>query len=204
MRNRVVVSLIFLIMWTILVLTNNVGWFDDLVYDFVYGLKCDNLTSFMRIITSFSSVKVMVLLTALSLIGLIWKRKESIYLVTTLGISTIINLVLKNIIRRDRPSHEWLVEESGFSNPSGHAMGSMAFYGSIIVIVKNSKIDKKYKYIIYGIIGLLIFMIGISRVYLGVHYPSDIISGWIIGFILLNILDYMIRRENEKLNNRSK
>ena len=204
MRNRVVISLLFLIVWTVLILTDNVGWFDDLVYDFVYSLKSDSLTSVMKIITSFSSVKLMALLTALSLVGLIWKRKESIYLVTTLGISTIINLLLKNIIRRDRPLHEWLVEESGFSNPSGHAMGSMAFYGSIIVIVKNSKIDKKYKYLIYGILGFLIFMIGISRVYLGVHYPSDIISGWIIGFILLNILDYMIRRENEKLNNRSK
>ena len=105
MRNRVVVSLIFLIMWTILVLTNNVGWFDDLVYDFVYGLKCDNLTSFMRIITSFSSVKVMVLLTALSLIGLIWKRKESIYLVTTLGISTIINLVF-NLVNNSKEAKQ--------------------------------------------------------------------------------------------------
>lgn len=204
MRNRIVVSLLFLIIWTVLILTDNVGWFDNLVYDFVYSLKGDGLTNFMKIITSFSSVKVMALLTALSLIGLIWKRKESIYLVTTLGISTIINLILKNIIRRDRPSHEWLVEETGFSNPSGHAMGSMAFYGSIIVIVKNSKIDKKYKYVIYCLFGLLIFMIGISRVYLGVHYPSDIISGWLVGFILLNLLDYMIRRENEKLNNRSK
>ena len=82
-------------------------------------------------------------------------------------------------------------------------MGSMAFYGSIIVIVKNLKIDKKYKYIINSILGFIILMVGISRIYLGVHYPSDILGGWLISFILLNILDYIIRRENESANNRS-
>ncbi len=204
MRSRIIGSIIFLIIWTILVLTNNIAWFDDLVYNFIYSLKSDSLTSVMKVITSFSNVKIMIVLTLLSLLGLIWKRKESIYLVATLGLSTTINLILKNIIRRDRPLHFRFIEETGFSYPSGHAMGSIAFYGSIIVIIKNSNIDKKYKYIINSILGLLIISIGISRIYLGVHYPSDIVGGFTIGFILLNILDYVIRRENEKLNNRSK
>ena len=204
MRNRVIGSLIILVIWIILVLTNNIYWFDDWIYNFFFFLKSEGLTSVMKIITAFSNVKIMIGLSIISLFSLIWKRKESLYMVGTLGCSTIINLILKNIFRRDRPLHYRFIEESGFSFPSGHAMGSTAFYGSIIVMIKNSKIDKKLKYIINSLLGLLIFLIGISRIYLGVHYPSDIVGGWIVGFILLNILDYIVRSQNESINNRSK
>ena len=204
MRNRIIVSLILLIIWGYLVLTNNTIWFDDAVYNFLISFKNDSLTSIMKVITALSGVEVMIVLSILSLFGLIWKRKESFYVVGTLGVSTIINLILKNIIRRDRPITLRLIEETGYSFPSGHAMGSMAFYGSIIVLIKNSKLDKKYKYLINCLLSLIIFLIGISRIYLGVHYPSDILGGWIIGFILLNGLCLIIRRENESTNNRSK
>ena len=204
MRNRIIVSIVLLVIWIILVLTNNTYWFDNLVYDFLISLKSTYLTSIMRVITALSNVQIMIGLAIILLLCLIWKRKESIYIIVTLGCSTIINLIFKNIIARERPDHLRLIEETGYSFPSGHAMGSMAFYGSLIVIIKNSKLAKKYKYIINILLGLLIFLIGISRIYLGVHYPSDIIGGWFIGFILLNILDYIVRRENESFNNRSK
>lgn len=204
MRNRIIGSILLLVIWIILVLTDNIYWFDNLIYDFLFKLKSDGLTNVMKVITAFSNVKIMVILTLLSLFGLIWKRKESIYIIGTLGLSTILNLGLKNIIRRDRPLHFRFIDETGYSFPSGHAMGSMAFYGSIMIIVKNSNLAKKYKYIINGFLGLLIFLIGISRIYLGVHYPSDIVGGWIVGFILLNIIDYIVRSQNESINNRSK
>ena len=195
MKKRVIIALILFIIWSILVITNNVSWFDNWVYDALISMKSDGLTTFMKIVTAASNVKVMIVLAGISLLTLIWKRKESLYMVGTLGLSTIINLILKNIIRRDRPLHLRLVEESGFSFPSGHAMGSSAFYGSIIVLIKHSKLDKKYKYLSYIFLSLLIFLIGISRIYLGVHYPSDIIGGWLIGFVLLNILDYLLDKD---------
>ena len=203
MRNRIIICILALFLWTILVLTDNIEWFDSIVYETITLIKSDRMTNVMKLFTSFCDVKLMVILSLISLLGLIWKRKESIYLVGTLGLATILNLGLKNIFTRERPTILRLIEETGFSYPSGHAMGSMAFYGSIIVIVKNLKIDKKYKYIINSILGFIILMVGISRIYLGVHYPSDILGGWLISFILLNILDYIIRRENESANNRS-
>lgn len=203
MRNRIIICILALVLWTILVLTNSIEWFDSTVYETITLIKSDGMTNVMKIFTSFCDVKIMVILSLISLLGLICKRKEPIYLVGTLGLATILNLGLKNIFTRERPTILRLIEETGFSYPSGHAMGSMAFYGSIIVIVKNLKIDKKYKYIINSILGFIILMVGISRIYLGVHYPSDILGGWLISFILLNILDYIIRRENESANNRS-
>ena len=203
MRNRIIVCLILLGIWTILVLINNIDWFDSLVYDLVSSFRSDGMTSVMKIFTSFCDVKIIVFLSIISLLSLIWKRKESLYIVGTLGVAVTINLIFKNIFLRERPLNLRLIEETGFSYPSGHAMASMAFYGAILIIVNNLMIDKKYKYIISSILITIIFLVGISRVYLGVHYPSDIVGGWLISFVLLNILDYIIRRINESINNRS-
>lgn len=203
MKNRVVISLIILIMWTILVLSGNISFFDNAIYEALISFKSDIFTNIMKVITFFSSVKLMIILGSISLLLLIFKRKESLYLLCSLSVSSIINLVFKNIIKRDRPTILRLIDETGYSYPSGHAMASMSFYGAIIVLVLNSNLEKKYKWLINIIFSILIFLIGISRIYLGVHYPSDIIGGWIIGFILLNILNEIIkRRKNESTNNR--
>lgn len=197
MRNKVICFILLFIIWTILVLTNNLTWFDNAIYSFLISFKSTNLTNFMIFITNLSGVKFMIIVSILSLSLLIWKRKECLYLIGSLGVGVTLNLILKNIFNRERPINLRLIEENGFSYPSGHAMASLAFYGAIIVIVNNLNIDKKYKYLINIFLGLLIFLIGLSRIYLGVHHPSDIIGGWLIIIGLLFILDYIIKKENK-------
>ena len=194
MRNRVILAIILLIVLIILIITGYVSSFDNIVYNFIISFKNDRFTRIMKIITFLSSVKLMVILSLLSLIWLLFRKKEPLYILGTLCVSSLINVVFKNIFKRDRPNILRLIEETGYSFPSGHAMASMAFYGSIIVLTLNSKMEKKYKWIINIFLGILIFLIGMSRIYLGVHYPSDILGGWLIGFILLNILNEIIKR----------
>lgn len=101
--------------------------------------------------------------------------------------SITINLLLKQLYSRARPNLDYMIEVSNFSFPSGHAMFSMSFYGLLIYIIwtrtNNSVISIGYCLLL----GLLILSIGISRIYLGVHYPSDVIAGFVAGFLWLII-----------------
>lgn len=105
------------------------------------------------------------------------------------------NLLLKQIINRARPDADYLVTVKTLSYPSGHAMSAMAFYGFLIYLIYTFNIPKLVKYGIIAFLAMLIVSIGISRIYLGVHFPSDIAGGFIAGFIwvvfcilILNIL----------------
>lgn len=180
----IILSCIFII-WTILVITNSLTLFDDKIYQFIISFQNDTLTNIMKVITSFANPLTIVSLCLASLLSLIWKYKASIYLIIVTIISTVFNFLTKNIVLRTRPDHLRLIEETGYSFPSGHAMGSIAFYGFIIFLLSKSKINKYLKIFLSVIIGLTIFLIGISRIYVGVHYPSDIIGGFLLGYIIL-------------------
>ncbi len=180
----IILSCIFII-WTILVITNSLTLFDDKIYQFIISFQNDTLTNIMKVITSFANPLTIVSLCLASLLSFIWKYKASIYLIIITIISTVFNFLTKNIVLRTRPDHLRLIEETGYSFPSGHAMGSIAFYGFIIFLLSKSKINKNLKIFLSVIIGLTIFLIGISRIYVGVHYPSDIIGGFLLGYIIL-------------------
>lgn len=180
----IILSCIFII-WTILVITNSLTLFDDKIYQFIISFQNDTLTNIMKVITSFANPLTIVSLCLASLLSLIWKYKASIYLIIITIISTVFNFLTKNIVLRTRPDHLRLIEETGYSFPSGHAMGSIVFYGFIIFLLSKSKINKYLKIFLSIIIGLTIFLIGISRIYVGVHYPSDIIGGFLLGYIIL-------------------
>lgn len=180
----IILSCIFII-WTILVITNNLTLFDDKIYQFIISFQNDTLTNIMKVITSLANPLTIVSLCLISLLSLIWKYKASIYLIIVTIITTLFNFLTKNIVLRTRPNHLRLIEETGYSFPSGHAMGSIAFYGFIIFLLSKSKINKNLKIFLSVIIGLTIFLIGISRIYVGVHYPSDIIGGFLLGYIIL-------------------
>lgn len=110
-----------------------------------------------------------------------WRYVAQIALVMILALSS--NLILKQVINRARPEAEHLVTVETLSYPSGHAMMAMAFYGILIYLITQFEISKIWKSLIILLLAILILSIGISRIYLGVHYPSDIAGGFIAGFI---------------------
>lgn len=115
---------------------------------------------------------------------MIVKSKRDLYTGIHLLIIQGINRVIKFIVKRPRPDKIFhLVVETNYSFPSGHSMSAMAGYGLFIIELKNSQ--WQYKKIGMFICGLMIFLIGLSRIYLGVHYFSDVIGGFLLSLSYL-------------------
>lgn len=160
--------------------------FDFRIYNAIISMKSDFWTAFFRVITFFASVPFLVFITILSLFIRIHK-KYKVFISLNMVNDVILNNAFKYIIRRNRPLEWFLVNESGYSFPSGHAMGACCFYGLLIYLLYRSSLSNKYKVI--GIIGLiiLILLIGVSRIYLGVHYATDVIGGMMLACAYLII-----------------
>ena len=194
--NKIVMIVLFLIFCVMAVLVHYglTGSFDAAVYKFVIGFRSDSLTKVLLFITKFASVKEIVFLCAVSLIGLFWKYYKSLFLVLNVIASTIFNVVIKNIMMIPRPNILRLAEETGYSFPSGHSMASVAFYGFIIYLILSSNMNKYLKIVFSSLLVILIIVIGFSRVYLGVHNASDVIAGYAISTGLL-LTDIMILKK---------
>ena len=106
------------------------------------------------------------------------------FAVTMIGIS-VLTSSLKELFERDRPNLIQEYDGTGYSFPSGHSTGPMVFYGFIIYLIIRSRFPLVAKWIVGIVLGLLIFLIGFSRIYLGVHYASDVIGGFLLGFAWL-------------------
>ena len=177
---------------------------DMVVYRLVIlNLRSEPLTIIMKVITNLSSAYVLIAI-AIGTLLFIKNKKVGVCVTSNLVIATLLNQLLKYIIQRPRPEGYRLIAESGYSFPSGHSMVSMAFYGFIIYLIWKMVKNKRIKYVACGILGFLIPMIGFSRIYLGVHYASDVIGGFAISIVYLLLFTNMTRSilqlEKEKKN----
>lgn len=178
-------------------------WIDNEVYEFIYSSESFITTSIMLGATKVGEVWAMLCISLLLVAYLMLKRHkiEALFFALTMALSGILNPALKNIFDRERPTLLRLIDITGFSFPSGHAMGSTAYFGSSIYLLNrlnqgNSKGNSKG--ILIGLCAAMILLISISRVYLGVHYPTDIIAG-IIGGVFCIILSTLLLR-NKLIN----
>ena len=148
----------------------------------------DSITPIVKVITWFGSATCLILLTFILFI-LIKNKKQGTLIGINLVIVTILNQLLKFILQRPRPTEFRIINETGYSFPSGHSMISMAFYGYLIYLIYKHMKNKYFKWILISILSVLILMIGVSRIYLGVHYTSDVCAGFIIsiGYLILFI-----------------
>lgn len=168
----------------ILVKTSLIDGFDNLIYQVIIALKSDNMTSFFKFITFLASTKFIIFANIMLIIYMIWKKRYDLSLVTICSIaSVVINNLVKLIIQRDRPLDIALIEETFYSFPSGHAMISICFYGSLIYLFMRNK--PMYHRLRSYILGIIIFLVGVSRIYLGVHFASDVIGGYLLGSIVV-------------------
>lgn len=114
-------------------------------------------------------------------------RRTGVAMGVNLGAAFVINQLLKFVIQRPRPDGIGLVEASGYSFPSGHSMVAMAFYGFLVYLVWHSEKGRAERALWCGALGLLILGIGVSRIYLGVHYATDVIAGLLISLAWLAV-----------------
>ena len=170
--------------------------FDSVVYNFLVNNRNEALNNFFKIITQFGSALVLIIITILCVI-FIRDKKYKILVPANLVTIAIINIVLKNFFLRPRPNELRLIEETGYSFPSGHAMASTAFYGLLIYIVHEKVENKILRNTICIMLGLLILLISISRIYVGVHYTSDVIAGTCFSIAYLISITRLIKSQND-------
>lgn len=188
----IICSILF-ILDVVLVLTGNIRIFDNFIYDFLISFKSNNLTNIFIFFTNLSSSKFIIILNAIILLYILITKKTKLLIISINSLaSTIVNNLLKFIIKRPRPIDIALVTEKFYSFPSGHAMISVLFYGTIMYLLYKNKV--KYRNILTVIICSYILTVGISRIYLGVHYASDVIGGYLISIILLTSITYMYEK----------
>lgn len=181
-----VLSIIIFIILMILLITDNVSAFDAFIYNIIIKIKCKPLTYFFRLITFFCSTLFMFIVSILIMI-FSKNKKNAFYIVLNILICVVLNQCFKIIFSRARPVDINLITALGFSFPSGHSMVSLAFYGFIIYILIHRKISKKKKKLYTTLLTILILLIGISRIYLGVHYASDVCAGYALSMAYLII-----------------
>lgn len=165
----------------------------------VEKLRTPVLTILMKEITKLSNTLVIILLTIILSIFFLKKvknKKLAILLPTNLITIAMINQILKILFRRERPIGYRIIEMNGYSFPSGHAMVSMAFYGLLIYIIYKMVKNKTLRNLLIFLNIIIIVLIGISRVYLGVHYLSDVLTGYSISIIYLLILIKILNKYN--------
>ncbi|MDF2657296.1 MAG: phosphoesterase PA-phosphatase related [Paenibacillus sp.] len=160
--------------------------FDEAVGDWIRGWRSDGLTIVFKAFSPLVSTTVFSLLLVVFAALFVFtfrKRLEPLILVMNLAVAFGLYKGLKSVFERPRPTADALIEAAGYSFPSGNALMSASFYGLIVYLLyrqwRRRNKAAAYTTVVAGI--LLILGIGISRIYLGVHYPSDIVAGFAIG-----------------------
>lgn len=156
-------------------------------------LISDTITPIAKVITNMGSAFFLITVSAILLVTI---KNKKIGISITLNLITIagLNLLLKNIVQRPRPTDFRLIDESGYSFPSGHSMVSMAFYGFLIYLAYKYIKNNKLKMLLSIVLGLIPLLIGISRIYLGVHYTSDVIGGFMVSISYLIIYTRIVKK----------
>ena len=163
--------------------------FDQPIQTAIRGDLPASLTFLFRTITHL--IDIPVIITWVLIVAFIFNRKqwklESYLMLGNLALAGILIVTFKNIYQRPRPEILHLVEEKGFSFPSGHSLAVTIMVGTLIVILSQRIKDQLWKRIVQILLGLYLVSVLISRVYLGVHYPSDVLASLCVGLGVLFI-----------------
>ena len=200
--NLFAVKLVFLVLFAALfaadvwfVCSGRSAVFDDSVLAFFIGLRGEALTMFFRVIT-FCGDQATVIIICVVIIALPRRTIVGLPAALMTGIGAAVQSLIKSIVDRPRPAAEfWLIGETdwmgfplGTSFPSGHANSSMIFWMALAILVGRifaSKGKPAAAVSLRIIFFIFAFLIGVSRLYLGVHFFTDVFGGWMLSGILL-------------------
>lgn len=181
----IVLSLIFIVN-TILVVCGKTTLFDNFIYNAVRSLECDFFDKYFIFITKFGNVSVVI--GIVSILIMLFRNRHGIMCFLVAFFSAGTNKIIKHIIKRKRPDGLKLIKQGGYSYPSGHSMVSVMLYGYLLYLaftkIKNSILKWSCSIILF----IFILSIGISRIYVGVHYASDVLGGFTLALIELMLI----------------
>lgn len=171
-------------------------WLDEAGFSFAASISGPFMDSFIKFITFFASRQFLTP-AALALIAyylFVRKHRWNSLKVPVVALGSItLNLVLKYFFDRERPMSP-LVEASGLSFPSGHSMVAASFYGLLIYLVWQNVQDVRLRNLLIVLLSIFVLLIGFSRVYLRVHYTTDVLAGFAAGFLWVIVGITVLRR----------
>lgn len=175
--------------------------FDQTVRNSIHEIAAPALTEFMRAATFCGSTVFLVALGVCIAAAFYYLRRRRafvLFLITMLG-STVLLTVLKAAFHRARPDAYFdFALPSSYSFPSGHSLSSFCFYGILAWLITARMKNKAAKIAVWTFAAALVFLIGLSRVYLGVHYPSDVLAGYAAGIVwvvTVGLGDFFLERK---------
>ena len=180
---------------------HQIAEFDDRWIDLIQGWENDTLTPIMKLFTSIGAGIPVVILT-LAFMGFLYvvfhHRNELLFFAGVVIGSALLNMVLKLIFHRARPTLHRIVDANGYSFPSGHSMGAFTLYGVLCFLLWKHAGPLYLRMMIIAAGIAIVLLIGISRIYLGVHYPSDVIGGYLASGTWLTASIWFYQRRMER------
>lgn len=184
----------------LLVSDKKVAQFDNMFTSFIQGLKSPALTSIMKFFT-FIGGGFPVVIVSIMILFFLYKvlnhRRELILFIWVVTGSALLNETLKLIFHRSRPTLNRIISANGFSFPSGHSMAAFSLYGILAFLLWRHIPGSLGRGILIFITTVIIITIGVSRIYLGVHYPSDVFGGFLASgcWLAVSIWFYQLYQE---------
>ncbi|AKG34562.1 phosphatase PAP2 family protein [Paenibacillus durus] len=165
----------------VLVAYNYTAAFDERIIHLVQSAESPALTSAAKTLSLVGSSKIVIglSLVIMAALFLFFKHRLELLLFLWVGVtSNMLNTVLKDSIHRERPNIHRIIEEPGFSFPSGHSMAAFSVYGALTFLLWRHLHSSAARVLLVAACFLMTAAIGWSRIYLGVHFPSDVIGGY--------------------------
>lgn len=162
-------------------------------------IETPSLTSVMVFITNIISTKTLLLFTILLFLFFAYKKKyHKVFLVLlAIGGATVLELLLKALIQRARPENALIDASVTYSFPSGHATLAIVFFSLMVYFFKDYIQNKVYRSLFISINILLILLIGLSRIYLRVHWFTDVLGGFLLGILWVYFCILLFRKTKE-------
>lgn len=184
-----------------LVVSGNSSFIDDPVRCWFYDLRQEGLNSF---VTKFTLAGNWQTITALCMILLVLpptRKDAGLPLSIGNGIITTTNKLIKHLVQRIRPDMSlFLIDQGGFSFPSGHSISSMYTYGLLLYFTLTKLKSTARKIVLAIVLTVLAFGIGLSRIYVGVHFPTDVLAGWSLGALGVVVTVWILQRFQSNRN----
>ncbi|TFE28221.1 phosphatase PAP2 family protein [Cohnella luojiensis] len=189
-------AIVFFSVVSLLVRNEGIAGFDTSVISVVQGWENPKLTEVMESFTWLGTTIVVIVIAVCILLFLAFvlgHRMELLLFLAVVGGAPLLNRLLKAAFHRERPDIHRLVEELGYSYPSGHSMAAFALYGVLTFLLWRHVRRRTGRIILVVLGSSIVTCIGISRIYLGAHYPSDVLGGYLASGVWLALMIEIFR-----------
>lgn len=189
LRNASFLALAFVILgYTVRFYPARLANIDAVIQSSIRGNLPTIATEFWSSITIIGNTVIILGISLLLAVFLYYHKKwkmEAYFILTSFVMMGIASTALKYVYQRPRPSIEWLITTIGYSFPSWHTASTMMISGAVVIILHQRMKKSVAKLLLQVSLLVLAILVAISRIYLGVHYPTDIVGGWLLAFALL-------------------